>query len=153
MTWWVHLLVRRVDRLRERCDVFERVMRAVGSGGFAYVERVVPLLLGVKIGVYQGFPGSVFHHTVNYVIHRGYDLPCVLSHRYCAWVRKGMRHRESAPSGASWDSWRTCFRWRKHDDLVTELYVDVTEAFTEPLTQWLFQQLQPRRDHVSGKTP
>lgn len=31
--WWFHLLVRRVDDLRQRVDVFERVVRAVGGTG------------------------------------------------------------------------------------------------------------------------
>jgi hypothetical protein len=41
--WWIHLLVRRVDRLRERAAVLERVVRAVGTD--QYTKRVAPLLL------------------------------------------------------------------------------------------------------------
>jgi hypothetical protein len=30
--WWFHLLVRGRDRVRERCELAERVVRAVGAG-------------------------------------------------------------------------------------------------------------------------
>lgn len=43
MTWWFHLLVRRVETLRSDAEVLERVIRSVGP--FLYGERVVPLLL------------------------------------------------------------------------------------------------------------
>lgn len=53
MSWWFHLLIRRVEtlrgrlreRLRERCDVFERVIRAVGAPKFA--ARCEPLLVEI----------------------------------------------------------------------------------------------------------
>lgn len=39
-------MVRRVETLRERCDVAERVIRAVGS--CAYGSRIEPLLVGIS---------------------------------------------------------------------------------------------------------
>ena len=39
-------MVRRVETLRERCDVAERVLRAVGS--CAYESRIEPLLVGIS---------------------------------------------------------------------------------------------------------
>jgi hypothetical protein len=43
MTWWFHLLVRKVETLRSNAEVLERVVCSVGP--FLYGERVVPLLL------------------------------------------------------------------------------------------------------------
>lgn len=59
MTWWFHLLVRRVESLRERCDVVERVARAVGT--VAYLERGFHLL--VRRRMYGMF--SVLTETLN----------------------------------------------------------------------------------------
>ena len=63
MTWWFHLLVRRVESLRERCDVVERVARAVGVVG--YLERGFRLL--VKRRTYARF--CVLAETVNGIQH------------------------------------------------------------------------------------
>lgn len=46
MTWWFHLLVRRVEKLRERAAVFERVLRAVGT--VPYQERLEKCLCGYE---------------------------------------------------------------------------------------------------------
>jgi hypothetical protein len=63
MTWWFHLLVRRVESLHERCDVAERVARAVGM--VAYLERGFRLL--VRRRMYGMF--SVLTETVNGIQH------------------------------------------------------------------------------------
>ncbi len=42
MTWWFHLLVRRVETYTERREVFGRVTCSVGR--FSYVEKALPLL-------------------------------------------------------------------------------------------------------------
>ena len=43
MTWWFHLLIRRVDAMHSRCELFERVACAVGST--PHVKQVLPLLI------------------------------------------------------------------------------------------------------------
>ena len=42
MSWWIHLLVRKVDELQQRVETLERVMSAVGRHQF--VERTKQLL-------------------------------------------------------------------------------------------------------------
>lgn len=74
MVWWLHLITRRVDTLRRRCEAFERVARAVGS--FAYVDRTAPLLLCVRKG-----GDSVTYETVNSKEYRAQDLPVEIGPR------------------------------------------------------------------------
>jgi hypothetical protein len=78
MTWWFHLLVRRVETLRERVDVLERVMRAAGH--VAYAARTRSLFFrkwtfgrddAVHIGVLNGecvpgFPSCVYNRGSMY---------------------------------------------------------------------------------------
>ena len=47
MTWWFHLLVRRVEKLQERAAVFERVLRAVGT--VPYQERCERVLILYRV--------------------------------------------------------------------------------------------------------
>lgn len=158
MTWWFHLLVRRVDSLRGRCDVFERVL--CSGAAVPYAERAAHhLLLGCSQRRLRGDNGCLtaylctVYYTMNGVIHRGFDLPAVFSTVACVWYCYGSRHRDSAPCGVSFSALGALFRWRKGNRMLAEIRLDPEEEFTESLTEQLFAQLRPRRDHVSGKTP
>ncbi len=75
MTWWFHLLVRRVDSLRERVNGLERLVRAVGQ--LAYGERCSALLLQVECGIFCTYPYISFM-TVTSKDHRPLDLPAIM---------------------------------------------------------------------------
>jgi hypothetical protein len=70
--WWFHLLARRVETLRQRCDVFERVTRA--GGRMRYGERADPLLLSYS-GSVVGYPSRyrICSSTCNGFTRRIYD--------------------------------------------------------------------------------
>lgn len=153
MAWWFHLLVRRVDSLKARCAVFERVLRS--GAAVPYAERAAHhLLSGCSLRRDDGGRTGYFvYNTVNRVTHHGFDLPAVVSPVGCVWYRNGSRHRDSAPCGVNFSALGALFRWRKRDSLLAEIRLDPEEDFTEALKTSLFAQLRPRRDHVSGKTP
>ena len=48
MSWWFHLLIRKVDALVDRCRTMERVVHAVGVP--AYVLQCEKLLVGHSVG-------------------------------------------------------------------------------------------------------
>lgn len=75
MTWWFHLLVRRVESLRERVDVFERVTQAVGS--FCYAGRCEPILMRFHghTWVVEDEEYAAELRTVNHVMHGYGDVP------------------------------------------------------------------------------
>lgn len=111
MTWWFHLLVRRVDELEARCAVFERVVRAGAggaagaSGALAYAERVFPLLLrsGITLANRRVFDRwtEVVYSTVEGVTHRGADLPAVVQPGGAQWFTDGVRYRPGGRGKAS----------------------------------------------------
>lgn len=104
LMWWLHLLVRgrSKGRLRERCELFERLMRALGHPMPYGDERLLPLLLRVscRISIVQSF-------TVNEVPHSVCDRPCGVGQLCKWWKRAGKYHRNNGPSsihvGGDWD--------------------------------------------------
>ncbi len=88
MTWWFHLLVRRVELLTQRVVVFERV--ACAGGRMMYGAQAEPLLVMVKV---ETMLGSVTRHTL------------------CQWRSKGLGDYSSPgdlPAFESYDGYRAC---------------------------------------------
>ena len=86
MTWWFHLLVRRVDSLGDRIDVHERLVRAVGKT-MRYADRCGPLLLRVESLFYRSL-----RYSVHGLCHRGGDLPALVwADGSCQWSTFGTR--------------------------------------------------------------
>jgi hypothetical protein len=84
MTWWIHLLVRRADMLRQRCDVLERVVLAMGLS--KYCARCEPLLAGFS----TRYSERVVRHTVNGILATPCDLPSyVYTWGALYWYRNG----------------------------------------------------------------
>lgn len=109
MTWWIHLLVRRVDSLRERCDTLERVLRAgvvhAGIGGGAkYLRRAEELFVRYKM--HQRHQYQVQYQvygyctiTVNATNHAVCDRPSgVTSLGSRLWRKDEVLHRETGPA-------------------------------------------------------
>ena len=102
MTWWFHLLVRRVESLRERVDVFERVTQAVGS--FCYAGRCEPILMRFH-GTHTRDEMYIAElRTVNHVMHGYGDVPSRFRcnawrdrwgrlYVYVGWTRNGKHAR------------------------------------------------------------
>jgi hypothetical protein len=89
--WWLHLLIRRADKLCNRVAVFERTVRAVGR--FAYGAMAEPLIV---IHRYCGLNGGLERISVRYYGRTvsPADLPgYVDAAGYMAWWRNGLRHR------------------------------------------------------------
>ncbi len=102
MTWWIHLLVRRVDSLRERCDTLERVVRA-GAGlgrGAKYLRRAEEILVRYKMDQrpqYQVY--SYCTINVNVKNHAVCDRPSGVSARGSRiWRKDEVLHRETGPA-------------------------------------------------------
>ncbi len=100
MTWWFHLLVRRVDSLKARCTVFERVVRA--GAAVPYAEQGLPLLLQIEhtSGGLDRWSEVVFS-TATARRHRGGDLPAVLMSQGALWFSRGIRYRPHGGGRAS----------------------------------------------------
>lgn len=95
MSWWFHLLVRRVENLRARCDVAERVFLAVGP--VRYAETVTPILIERKRSVYSR--GAVLTLTVNGFEHSVRDAPSfVVASAWRTWRKNDVLHRDSGPA-------------------------------------------------------
>lgn len=63
MSWWFHLLVRRVEALKERALLAERLFRAVGT--FRYAERAEMILVDFEVDPYHLFTiGKVYRCRV-----------------------------------------------------------------------------------------
>ncbi len=93
MSWWFHLLIRRVERIGERVSVAERLARAVGRITFS--AQVEPLLTYIVTGT-TVFAGNEFVRRVLYRrnIHSPGDLPAfVHSAGFKSWWLWGKRHR------------------------------------------------------------
>ncbi len=103
MSWWFHLLIRRVDSLRGRCETMERVMRAVGVVPYAASQCSRLLIRYWSEGV------CVTSRTVRRIRHSHGDFPTV---RYvtgsCEWVKNGIRCRAGGKPVAVWLRGGTC---------------------------------------------
>jgi hypothetical protein len=92
MTWWFHLLVRRVEKLRDRCDVLERVTRAVGRVGYA--DRAEPLLVYTITSYTRVITLSISRNS-----HSVCDKPCIcFPDGDRGWRRDGVFHRIGGPA-------------------------------------------------------
>ena len=90
-----------MEKLRNRCDVLERVTRAVGR--FGYADRAEPLLLNIFITILFGNRGNrVGMRTISYRYHSVHDNPCMYSpDGDREWRSNGVRHRNGGPSRIS----------------------------------------------------
>lgn len=102
MSWWFHLLVRRVENLRARCDVAERVFRAVGP--VRYAERMDVIL--VRFRFQRGVGVFFYSVTVNDIKHSVADIPSYidLSVKGRTWRKGGKLHREGGRPARITDS-------------------------------------------------
>jgi hypothetical protein len=94
MSWWFHLLVRRVEDIGKRADVLERVARAVGRVVFS--AQVEPLLTYVACGTTRCVSGGEFSRRALSCddIHSAGDLPAfVHDSGFMSWWLRGKRHR------------------------------------------------------------
>lgn len=66
MTWWFHLLIRRVDAMHSRCELFERVACAVGST--PHVKHVLQLLINCGFTHF----GAVVYYTCRHYVNPDY---------------------------------------------------------------------------------
>lgn len=142
-------MTRRADDLKLRCKVFERVARAVGS--FSYVERAVPLLL--RISWFSGFggSGSVRYVSVNEKLHSGYDFPAHICTDSLMWVHNNVSSREEAPSEFWMSPVSVVFCFPGYQMRLTYRGDPVGED--DKVLRVVWKLLQPRKDHVSGRTP
>ena len=118
MSWWFHLLVRRVDSLRERRNFHERLVRAVGA--VAYGERYHHLLL--QVCAYSA--DYVRYEDADGVCHRPGDLPALVwADGSRIWNLRGTSYRR--PNGEPYrDIHRPYHRpWeRSYVSGVTDIY-------------------------------
>lgn len=151
MVWWLHLIIREKNPLKHKCELFERVVRAVGS--FPYVERAVPSLLCKRWG---SGDICVDFRTVNEVLHRGYDLPARVCRYGLWWVRKGRGFRDETPD-ALWivptpgllESALLFWASGEEAGLLYHSHQGI-----DPSLKMTWELLtRPRKDHVSGRTP
>jgi hypothetical protein len=112
--WWVHLLVRKVDSLRDRVVTLERVLCAVGRP--RYVERAMHLLLQWTKGGSQ-VPSAVLR-TLTGVLRRvnWHDGEVIM-------LRNGLLHRDGGPAASLPGVYESWWTHGKHVE---------TRNFTEP---------------------
>jgi hypothetical protein len=90
MSWWFHLLIRKVDSLVDRCRTMEHVVRAVGVP--AYVLQCEKLLVTLRTSSWEN--GTVWKKTVNHVGHSVGDSPTYITWAGThAWLKNGKRRK------------------------------------------------------------